>query len=58
MQPKYQTTALMQVHPDVTNNSMLTRLGYKSNPNASIENTQQVLIRSRYILEPVIQQNN
>ena len=53
IQPTYQTTALLQVHPQSANAGVLSKLGYKSSADSALE-TQQALIRTRYILEPVI----
>jgi tyrosine-protein kinase Etk/Wzc len=56
IQPKYLTTALIQVNTQTSNSNILSVLGYKSGTSAS--DSQLALIKTRYILEPVIVQNN
>ena len=57
LQPKYLTSALIQVHTQTSNSNILSNLGYKSS-TISATNAQLALIKTRYILEPVIAQNN
>ena len=56
IQPRYTTSALIQVSTQTSSNNILSSLGYKN--NTSVTDTQLALIKTRYILEPVIIQNN
>ncbi|HLB41757.1 MAG TPA: polysaccharide biosynthesis tyrosine autokinase [Gammaproteobacteria bacterium] len=55
IQPQYKTSALLQISTQSGNN-ILNTLGLKSNQSSSTE-TELALIRTRYILEPVIREN-
>src|SRR3990167_7894146 len=55
--PEYETSALLQVHQQTNSGSMIGRLGFKTG-GESVEDTQEALIKTRYILEPVIIKNN
>src|SRR3990167_3371816 len=56
--PTYQSTGLMQVNAQTTNDSMLSSLGYKTNVGSSSIDTQSALMKTRYILQPVVLQNH
>ncbi len=55
IQPEYQTTAVLQIRsrqPQGAN--LLSKIGYNNSNSISDINTQEALIKTRYILEPVI----
>jgi len=57
MHPVYQTTAILQVHSNTSKaGNVLGTLGYKSTSDSEV-NTQEALIKTRYILEPAVIQN-
>ena len=53
--PMYQTSALLQVKKS-SNSSIFSKLSMNANGDSALE-TQEALIRTRYILEPVIAEN-
>ena len=55
--PEYETSALLHVHQQTNSSMMIGRLGFKAG-GESVEDTQEALIKTRYILEPVIIKNN
>lgn len=59
LQPQYRTTALLQVSSQSSNhfNNVLGNIGFKNN-QASPTEVELALLRTRYILEPVIKENN
>ncbi|EKD71172.1 MAG: hypothetical protein ACD_46C00262G0021 [uncultured bacterium] len=56
IQPQYKTSALIQLNPQ-SGNSIVNSLGLRTS-QSSITETELALIRTRYILEPVIRENN
>src|SRR5689334_1968513 len=57
MQPMYQTNALLQIHSQNSGRGIFSNMGYKTGETSAID-TQEALIKTRYILEPAIAENN
>ena len=57
IQPQYQTLAVLQVHQQLPTSNIIGKLGLFKNGKDSTTEIQQTLMRSRYILEPVIRAN-
>ncbi len=53
VQPQYQSTALIQINTSSSNSNLLSKFGYKSSTESDSE-AQLAVIKTRYILEPVI----
>lgn len=57
IQPQFQTSALLLMHSKQKNSNMLDQFNFKSNSD-SVLDLEEALIKTRYILEPVILQTN
>src|SRR5687768_7639881 len=55
--PKYQSSTLIQIRSQSNNANMFSKIGYKQANSESVADTAVALMRSRYVLEPVILQN-
>lgn len=59
LKPSYQSTTLIQIRSQPQNSgNMLSKFGYTPANSESVADTLVALMRSRYVLEPVIQRNN
>lgn len=57
IQPQYQTSALIQINPTQTTNNLFS-LGFRPYSSVSPIESELALIKTRYILEPVVKQNS